>query len=334
MSYCQINAEERLKLESWRVDGVSNGEIARRLGRHVSTVGRELIRNGNSYSGWYSARAAQKSCKRRRVEVNKLVHTVMVPGSALVLFVEQKLLAHWSPEQIAGRLKRLKKRRGRTSCFTISHERIYLWIYRERKDLIPLLRHSKKRRHRRKNGTKQREKRREEEKKRRIDTRPRVIERRTTLGHWEGDTVLGSEKTVRLLTHVERKSRYLYADKVERATAKTVREKTVRRFNRIPKHKRQTVTYDNGVEFSDHETTERDTGLTIYFAYPYHSWERGTNENTNGLLREFFPKKSAFKAVSQKQVDQAVRFLNTRPRKCLDYLTPDEVFNERGCGLN
>lgn len=334
MSYTQLSTEDRLKLEAWRVDGISNGEIARRLGKHVTTIGRELHRNGNSYSGWYNARVAVRSCRKRRADVNKLVHSKVVPGSSLMLFVEEKLRRHWSPEQVAGRLKQLKKKTNDPRRPTISHERIYVWIYRERKDLIVLLRHSKKRRHRRKNGTKQREKRREEEKKRRIDTRPAVVEKRTTLGHWEGDTVLGSEKTVRLLTHVERKSRFLYADKVERATAKTIREKTVKRFMSIPKVKRHTVTYDNGIEFSDHETTERDSGLTIYFAYPYHSWERGTNENTNGLLREFFPKKSAFKHITQKHVDRAVRLLNTRPRKCLNYLTPEEVFNGRGCGLN
>ncbi len=334
MSYTQLNAEERLKLESWRMDEVSHGEMARRLGCHRSTVGRELVRNGNAYSGWYRAKAAEKSCRRRRSDVNKLVHKKMLVDSVLVRYVETKLCAHWSPEQIAGRLKRVRKETKDVSRLTISHERIYEWIYHERKDLIPLLRHSKKRRHRRKNGTKQREKQREEGKKRRIDTRPKEIETRETLGHWEGDTVLGKEKVIRLVTHVERKSRFLFADKVERATAKNVREKTVRRFKRLPKRKRLTVTYDNGVEFSEHETTERDSELTVYFAYPYHSWERGTNENHNGLLREFFPKKSPFKGITQKQVDRVVRLLNTRPRKCLDYLTPEEVFNEKCCGLN
>lgn len=334
MSYNHLNADDRVKLEAWREDRVSNGEIARRLNCHVSTIGRELARNGDAYSGWYAGRKAEKiRCKRRR-DVNKLVHSKLLADSKLARYAEKKLHDHWSPEQIAGRLKRMKKETKDSSRQTISHERIYEWVYDERRDLIPLLRHSKKRRHRRKNGTKQREKRREEEKKRRIDTRPKVIEKRTTFGHWEGDTMLGKEKTSRLLTHVERKSRFTQADKVEDGTAKNVREKTVARFKRIPKRKCLSTTYDNGVEFSDHEITERDTGLTIYFAYPYHSWERGLNENTNGLLREFFPKKSAFNDVTQTQVDRAVRFLNTRPRKCLGYLTPEEVFNERCCGLN
>ncbi len=327
MSYTHLNADHRLKLEAWKEDGISNGEIARRLGVHVSTIGRELSRNGELRSGWYEGKKADKLCKLRRKDVNHEVHAKLIAGSSIALHVEKKLRSHWSPEQIAGRLKREKRE-------SVSHERIYLWIYRERKDLIPCLRHSRKRNHRRKNGTKQREKRREEAKKKRIDTRPVSIESRKEIGHWEGDTIVGKERTQRILTHVERKSRFTCADKIEHATAHAIHLASVKRLMRFPEYKRQTGTYDNGIEFSDHQRTERDTQMKIYFAYPYHSWERGTNENTNGLLREFFPKGSPFKDVTQMDVDRAVKFLNTRPRKCLKYLTPHEVFYERGCGLN
>jgi len=334
MSYTHISLDERQKLDAWKEAGLTQGEMARRLGRSVSTVGREFARNGEPRSNWYNARKADRLRHDRRRDANRVAHAKLIAGSPLATYVEKKIRSHWSPEQITGRLKRERKETKNKHLETVSHERIYVWIYRERKDLIPFLRHSKKRRYRRRNGTKQREIRREEAKKHRIDTRPKEIETRKTLGHWEGDTIVGKEKTQRILTHVERKSRFTCADKIERATAETVHLASVKCLMRFPKQKRRTSTYDNGVEFSEHKKTEREAQIEIYFAYPYHSWERGTNENTNGLLREFFPKGSPFKDVTQRDLDRAVKFLNTRPRKCLEYLTPNEVFYERGCSLN
>lgn len=334
MSYTHVNADERQKIDAWKKAGLTQGEIARRLGRPSSTIGRELMRNGEPRSNWYDAKKANRLRQNRRRDVNQMIHAKLIAESPLTLYVEEKIRSHWSPEQIAGRLKREKKETREKKRETVSHERIYVWIYQERKELIPFLRHSKKRRYRRRNGTKLREQRREEAKKKRIDTRPKEIESRKTLGHWEGDTIVGKEKIQRILTHVERKSRFTCADKIERTTAEAVHRKSVKRMKRFPKWKRQTSTYDNGVEFSEHKKTERDAHIKIYFAYPYHSWERGTNENTNGLLREFFPKGSLFKDVTQRDLDRAVKFLNTRPRKCLKYLTPAEVFHERRCALN
>ena len=131
------------------------------------------------------------------------------------------------------------------------------------------------------------------------------------------------------MTHVERKSGLVLADKLERATAEAAQDRTTERFKRIPRDKKYTITYDNGSVFSEHETTERQTGLTIYFAFPYHSWERGCNENANGLLRQFFPKKSIFAAITQRDIQKAVGLLNNRPRKRLNYSTPYEVFNQK-----
>ncbi len=179
--------------------------------------------------------------------------------------------------------------------------------------------------YRRKRGTLLREKQREDAKKRRIDLRPEVVNERKRLGDWEGDTVVGHGHSGALLTPVERKSGYLVADKLARATADAVNETTVTSMGRIPKKKRLTCTYDNGSEFSLHENTEKLLEMLIYFAWPYHSWERGTNENTNGLLRQFFPKKMPFWHITQKDVEKAVILINNRPRKRLGYLTPHEV---------
>lgn len=129
-----------------------------------------------------------------------------------------------------------------------------------------------------------------------------------------------------IATHVERVSGYAIADKLDHATAENLKQKTVRSFARIAEEKKKTETLDNGVEFSEYELMERETGMEIFFAYPYHSWERGTNENFNGLLRQYFPKGSNFATVTQKDVNKAVRELNHRPRKRLNYLTPYEVF--------
>src|SRR5680860_1222055 len=137
------------------------------------------------------------------------------------------------------------------------------------------------------------------------------------------------EKQIHILTHVERKSGMLFADKLERGTAENTNEKTISRFSKLPKNKKHTITYDNGSTFSQFEMIEKFTGLSIYFAWPYHSWERGCNENANGLLRQFFPKKSFFASITQEDIDKACKLINNRPRKRLGYLTPNEVFNKK-----
>lgn len=152
------------------------------------------------------------------------------------------------------------------------------------------------------------------------------MDKRERIGDWEGDTIVGKERTKQILTHVERKSGLLLGDKLEHSTAEETKNKTIERFKTIPKNKKFTSTYDNGTTFSEHEMTEKKTGIEIYFAWPYHSWERGANENANGLLRQFFPKKSSFAMITQEAVDEACGLLNNRPRKRLGYLTPNEVF--------
>lgn len=321
VEYQHITREERFKIEAYLEDGLSIREIGRRLERSPSSIHGEL-KNKPTKKSVYNARIADHMSRTRTRTANIRSRKIQ-KGSELEKQIVKGLKKTWSPEQVAGRLKRLNKNKP-----VISKQTIYTWVYKERKDLQPHLRY-KKSKYRRKHGTNVREKRREEAKKKRIDTRPKIIEKRTRLGDWEGDTVVGSEKTVHILTHVERKSRYLLADKVDGATAQHVRQVTTKRFQQLPRYKQQTITYDNGVQFSEHETLERDLNISVYFAYPYHSWERGTNENTNGLLREFLPKRSAFKNITKQKLDRVVKLINNRPRKCLSYRTPEEVFNKR-----
>jgi len=319
MPFTHFSREERIRLAALKQAGLSNKEVARELQRNVATIGRELKRNQSVEKKKYLPGNAQELYERRRSAANQQFHKI-IPGSKLEKYILQKLKKYWSPEQIAGRIK--KKRLFKT---TVVHETIYQYIYHDKPELKKYLRCTKGK-YRRRYGTKIREKQREEAKKKRIDERPKIVETRQRIGDWEGDTIVGDEKTIHILTHADRKSGLLLADKASDATAPAIRKLTVERFNKLPKKKRQTITYDNGVQFAEHETTERDLNIPIYFAYPYHSWERGTNENTNGLLRQFLPKKSAFKNVTQQRLDQIVKLINTRPRKRHNYATPEEVF--------
>jgi IS30 family transposase len=188
---------------------------------------------------------------------------------------------------------------------------------------------SQKGKYRRKRGTKIREKARELAKKRRIDERPQVVERRGRIGDIEGDTMLGRDKRVRIVTLVDRRSGYLIAYLLPKHNAELLTKLAVQKLKRLPKEKRRTLTLDNGTEFSDWERLEKQTGMTIYFAYPYHSWERGTNENTNGLLRQYFPKSMDFNIITSKELADVVRRLNDRPRKRLKFKSPKQVFMKK-----
>jgi len=315
--YQHISEHERHKIEGFLAAGLGVREIARTLGRSPSSVSEELRRHPG-YGGRYSAKAAHKETVAIRVAANRSVHLKLPTGSRLARRVEAKLRRYESPEQIAGTLKRLKRKR------IVSHETIYRFVFKERADLAVFLR-SRKGKYRRRRGTAKRQQDRIQHAKRSIADRPAAIESREELGHWEGDTVLGAEKTVRILTHVERKSGFLYMEKLDTTSAELVGRKTVRRFRKLPRRLRRSVTYDNGTEFADHERTERDTKMTVYFARPYHSWERGTNENTNGLIRQFFPKRMPLRDVTQKELDRVAKLLNTRPRKRHGYRTPEDV---------
>lgn len=322
MPFRHFTTKDRFELSALLKTGkLSQKEIAKELCKSESAVSKEIRRNRLEDGRYLPGEAGQKTKERywlanqrfRKIENN----------AGLEKYIVARLKKYWSPEQIAGRLKKKNNRQS-----VIHHETIYKFIYNQRPMLCKFLR-CKKGKYRKRYGTKIREDRREMAKleERRIDKRPGIINNRKRVGDWEGDTILGSEKTKQILTHAERKSGYLLADKLENATAEETKRKTIARFKKLPKKKRCSCTYDNGNTFAEYEQTEKDLGMKIYFAFPYHSWERGTNENTNGLLRQFFPKKYPFANVRQRDIDRAVSLINNRPRKRLNYLTPNEVFN-------
>lgn len=327
MSYQHFTPEQRNELSALLIAKVKKKDISKQLNKHRVTIWRELQRNKANNKRGYDARLAKEKTKTKRINANQRFRKIE-NNKWLEKYIIKKLKLYWSPEQISGRLK---QEYGKT---IIGKDSIYKFIYNERKDLVKYLR-CQKGKYRRRYGTRIREKQREEAKKKRIDTRPVVVEVRQRIGDWEGDTVVGQDRKPAILTHVERKSGLLLADKLERATAELTKQKTIERFDKIPKKKKYTITYDNGSEFSDHKMTEEKTKIDIYFAFAYHSWERGSNENANGLLRQFFPKKSIFATITQEQIEKAVKLINNRPRKRLNYLTPYEVFNEKAkcCAL-
>jgi len=317
-TYVHFTRDSRVELAVLLRAGFTPAGSAKELGFNKSSVSREV----NEYAdedGVYRAVHADKRARDRRKE-SKQAQIKLAHCGWLTTFIVRKLKKRWSPEQIAGRLKYNRERT------VICHETIYRWMYEKRPDLLKHLRR-RKNKYRRKHGTKARAIKRKAQNTRSIDQRPQAANQRQRVGDWEGDTIVGKEKTQRILTHVERKSGFAMADKLDDVTAEIVCQARKQRFNKIPAIAKKTLTDDNGPEFGElDKDLEAATGMTVYRAHPYHSWERGSNENWNGLLRDFFPRGMMFAKITQSDVDEAVRLINDRPRKRLGWNTPREVF--------
>ena len=312
MSHTHIDPEDWTCISRMLRAGHSFKEIARTIGKDASAVGRHI----NTYGGrdGYDAKEVRRQKRMKRVAA---MDSIRVVKGTLLRHVTKELKQHKSPEQIAGVLTR----KGQS----IAASTIYRYINERAPHLKKYLR-SQKGKYRRRRGTKIREKAREQRKKRRIDERPRIVERRGRIGDFEGDTLMGRDKRVRIVSFVDRRSGYLIAFLLPKMNAELLTSLSLKHFKRIPKKKRKTITLDNGTEFSDWERLEEKSGMIVYFAYPYHSWERGTNENTNGLLRQYFPKTYDFNLIASEELQRVVRRLNNRERKRLGFLSPRHVF--------
>jgi IS30 family transposase len=318
LRYHQITTDERYRLSALRMQrpALSNAEIARRLGRHASTIGRELERNAAMHDGAYRPSKAQERTNGRRSRTRR--------GSTFTaiewMLVEDLLTEGWSPEQISGRLRRDGRLR-------ISYETIYKYIWSEKHagGSLHLCLRQRTKKHRKRYATKERRGRLAG--KRHISERPAAVEQRRAIGHWEIDTIHGSGRDS-VATLVERVSGYTLIGKLLNVTAGALNERVLKLLRRSPRKLRlifKTFTADNGTEFHSHLEIERKTGARFYFATPYHSWERGTNENTNGLIRQYLPKRMSMASVTQNECNEIARRLNDRPRKRLGYATPTEV---------
>jgi IS30 family transposase len=317
----QLSMEEREAVSQLWAAGHSRKEIAQRLGRNKSTIGRELKRNGRA-DGSYSAVAAQQNAVRRRRE-RPLVRKMERPE--LNAAVRSRLTKEWSPDQIAGRLKHDHSQDKR---WHVAPQTIYTWLKQDRHcdHWKTYLRRGEQPPKSPRRGQIPRQV--------RIDGRPEEANQRQRLGDFEGDTIVSRGKRSGLLTLVDRKSRYLWAAKLKDRTARRTRKKIERLLQGLPASQRHTATFDNGKEFSEHEALARNLGIGVFFAHPYASWERGTNEQTNGLLRQYYPKGTDFAEVSHYDLAHTVESINQRPRKCLGYKTPSEVFFDNSSDPN
>lgn len=321
-----LTKQQRIELSLLRQIGYSMRSAATVLGVSPSTVSRELRRNRAPSRATYHAAMAERFRLARRAAANDVKHKLTAARPLLVSLVEEKLTLRWSPEQIAGWLKATRH------AVRVCAQTIYDWLYTTREDLLIYLRSQKQKYRRTRANTLRKQQRAALFAARRIDQRPVAVAGRHFYGHWEGDTMVsGAHHSGRIGTLVERKSGYLVAfllpNGESRGFATTAAKVLARRG--IPTQYLQTMTLDNGLEMQSYELLERLTPLHVFFAYPYHSWERGTNENTNGLLRQYFPKGSDLGLATQVQLDLAVQLLNTRPRKRLGYKTPAEVFEKK-----
>lgn len=313
MGHKQLSTEERYSIAALRQAGYTADEIAVRLSRHRSTIFREVARNKTAYDGAYRPSQAVERTHARRTKSRRNLQF----GAAAFKPVEDQLRQQLSPSQIVGRSRR-------NGLFMMSHDTIYKWIWRDMESGGTLWRHLRGARKQRRKRNGRKDSRGRLAGKKMIGERPPEANDRMRLGDWEIDTIHGCDKAA-VLTLVDRKSRFVLMGKLPRATADLTHACAVRLLLRH-RHALASITGDNGSEFHSYKLIEEALGIPFYFATPHHAWERGTNENTNGLIRQYLPKGSSLKDISQKDCDCIANKLNNRPRKVLGYLTPSEVF--------
>lgn len=306
--YTQLTQEQRYQIKALLGTGTKKPAIARELGVAKSTLYRELKRN-TGQRGYRPKQAHEKALKRRegKAQARISVETWVV--------VEEKLHEDWSPEQISGRLKKNE--------MFVSHERIYQYVYADKRVGGSLWKHLRcHKKYRKRAGG--RDRRGKIPNRRSIEERPAIVEERTRLGDWEADLILGKKQQGVVLTLTERKSRFTLLRSLSSKHADPVTQAIIELLLWVAHLK--SITFDNGKEFAGHQEVSLSLNTDCYFAHPYASWERGTNENTNGLIRQYLPKSRSLKKVSPEEETRIMDRLNLRPRKCLDFCTPFEVF--------
>lgn len=324
MPYTHFTPTERGQLQALLGQHLSPNAIARKLGRAPSSISRELRRNNASTTTYNAAHAQQRYvCVRK-----DCLRTKSLDHLPLRRYVIDAIADGWSPEEVSGRLWLDFPGQPR---MRVSHETLYRTIYSDNRlgrVLIPYLRRRQPRR--RKRGERKPSRPRIPNRVS-IDARPPEVDALQRYGDWEGDTVIGARQEGALVTLVERKSMLLHAVSVPSKHAEPVAQAVIDALNAMPPSWRKTVTFDNGSEFACHERIAQATGAAVYFAHPYASYQRARNENTNGLLRQYYPKKTSFANLNPDQLRRIVHELNTRPRKKLGYRKPLEVFLQ-DCG--
>lgn len=313
MNYTQLTENERYQIYIMMKAGHSQKEVAEYINRDPSTISRELKRN-KGLKG-YRPRQAQQTALSRRHNASKFIKITDEVWSWIVTLIQQEL----SPQQAVDYLRRHKG-------ISLHHESIYQLIYLEKAQGGSLYRHLRvaSKPYRKRYG--HYDKRGRIKNRVDIDERPSVVDERCRIGDWEGDTVMGKGRKSALLTMVERKTLYTFIVRLTGKHADLLAQAAVKNMQDL-KAKVKTITFDNGLEFAEHEVISKGLGADIYFAHPYASWERGINENTNGLIRQYFPKGTCFNEVTDEQVQHVMDRLNNRPRKTRNCQSPNELFN-------
>lgn len=313
--YQQLTEEDRIEIYAMKQAGKSQRAISQRLGVHFSTISRELARN-TGRRGYRPQQAQQLAVERRR-HARKAVK--MTP--ATIAYIEQRIRREHSPEQIAGRMKVDPDYQGPV----VSHERIYQHLWQDKAKGGTLYKHL-----RLAGGKKKRKRYGKRDFRGKIphrvgiEKRPQIVETKRRLGDWEADTLIGKHHRGAVVSLVERKSQFTRLGKVARKTAQAVQEQMVAQL-RPHRPRVHTITTDNGREFADHQTVARKLQTNVYFAHPYQAWQRGLNEQVNGLIRQYLPKKTDLRYVTDDRLRFIMDRLNHRPRKTLGYKTPYEV---------
>ena len=316
MSYTQLTQEQRYQIHALLKMEHQQTEIAEYLGVHKSTVSRELRRN-KGLRGYRPKQAHQKAMSRRD-------HSRRRINPETWLLIEAQIRREWSPEQISGWLKR-------HAAVEVSHEWIYQYVLADKHAGGTLYRHLRCQKKRRKRyGSYDR--RGKLPNRVSIEERPVIVDKRQRIGDWEVDTIVGKGHRQAIVSLTERKSRLVLLQKVERRTADLVSDAVIGLLQPIAEHS-HTITGDNGKEFAEHERISHELNTDFFFAHPFAAWERGTNENMNGLVRQYIPKRREFDTISEHELSFITNRLNHRPRKCLDYRTPFEVFLEHSVAL-
>jgi len=310
MNYTHLTREERYQIYALKKAGHNLTEIANVLERHPSTICRELRRNRGRRG--YRPKQAQRLAEGRRAINARTI------DDATWQFAQARLLEQWSPEQISHHAD-------------ISHETVYQRIYADKRAGGLLWKQLRCQKQRKKRYGKT-DRRGMIPNRRSIEQRPAIVEARSRIGDWEADTIIGKNHCQAIVSLVERKTGYTLIRKVERKTAEAVGNAMTELLKPYRRRVR-TITSDNGREFAGHESIAKQLRADFYFAHPYASWERGTNENTNGLIRQYFPKNRDFTTITQQEIDTTMHRLNNRPRKRLGFLTPSQVFFKSGVAL-
>ena len=313
MKYHQITQEERYQIYALKKEGLSQTAIAKNLSRDKGTISRELRRN-KGLKGYRPKQAEEmaKDREKRKPKSKRL-------NEKNTGYIKEKIKLYWSPEQISGRMVL-------DGFGSISHETIYQYLLEDKKDggeLYKYLRHKNKP-YRKRYGSS--DKRGEIPNKRSIEDRPSIVEEKNRIGDWEIDLIIGKNHKQALVTVVDRKSNFTLIQKVSSKKSEEVKNALISMME-IVKDNTLTITADNGKEFAKHEAIAKALDSDFYFCHPYSSWERGLNENTNGLIRQFFPKGCEFISITDEQVLAVQNNLNFRPRKTLGFKTPNEIFH-------